>query len=254
MCKGWFKKEIISWDHAPRVALLFGKNNTHYGNNKLSFCVNDIDLVKQKLTPYDFQFRYFANENVTRKNFREQLTYAFTHAIPGDTIYIKYSGHGSYIKDASGDEIDGFDETLYMDGHFSDDETHELTKLIPQGVVVIFSLDCCYGGTPTRDFRPIRFMPPQKEYPLHRQTKRLFRPELNHIVFSACLPTETSEEAEINGTGNGIFSYHEMMNLRPDFTYRKWFEQIKLYLPSKTFKQTPMLEGNDELLNRIVFQ
>lgn len=254
MCKDWFRKKTITWDRAPRVALLFGKNNTHYGSNKLSFCVNDIDLVKQKLAPFDFQFRYFADEKVTRKNFRDQVTYAFNHAITGDTIYIKYSGHGSYIKDVSGDEIDGFDETLYMDGHFSDDEIFELVKLIPQGVVVIFSLDCCYSGTSTRDLTPQRFMPPEKEYPSHKQSKRLFRPVINHIVFSGCSENEVSEEALINGVGNGIFTYHEMDVLRPDLTYRKWFEQIKLYLPSKTFKQTPMLEGNDELLDRIVFQ
>ena len=252
-----FKKKTIDWPHHPRVALLFGKNNTHYGSNKLSFCVNDIDLVKATLTPYDFQFRYFADADVTRKNFREQLIYAFTHALSGDIIYIKYSGHGSYEKDLSGDEIDGYDETLYMDGNFSDDETAELTKLIPEGVVVIFSLDCCYSGTSTREMTPARFMPPKEDYPHHRQSRRIFRSVLNHIVFSGCSENEVSEEAVINGTGNGIFTYYEMEPIRdamPGLTYRKWFDQIQVMLPNKNFKQTPRVEGPDSLLDRLIFQ
>ncbi|OPZ49417.1 MAG: Caspase domain protein [Bacteroidetes bacterium ADurb.BinA104] len=251
MC--WGKKSIV-WPHHNKVALLFGKNNTHYGTNKLSFCVNDIQLARTKLEPYGFQFRMFSNEKVTRKNFREQLTYAFLNSQPGDIIYIKYSGHGSYIKDLNSDEIDGFDETLYMDGHFSDDETAELVKLIPEGVIVLFSLDCCYSGTSTRNFTTPRFMPPKKEYAIRRHIKRRSHADMKHMVFSGCSENEVSEEAEINGTGYGIFTYHEMTTLRPDLTYRKWFDQIRMYLPSKTFKQTPLFEGNEEYMDRIVFQ
>ena len=254
MCKNWFRKTPINWEHHNKVALLFGKNNTHYGSNKLSFCVNDIDFASLTLIPYGFQMRYFADSDVTCKNFRNQLTYAFTNAVAGDVIYIKYSGHGSYIKDVSGDELDGLDETLYMDGHFTDDEIGELTKLIPEGVTVIFSLDCCYSGPDERSLKQARFMPPKHELVNRRHINRLFRNNRNHIVFSGCMANEVSEEGLINGEGYGIFTYMEMTHLRSDFTYRKWFDQIRVYLPNKQFTQTPMKSGPDYLLDRLVFQ
>ena len=92
MCKDWFKKAPINWEHHNKVALLFGKNNTHYGSNKLSFCVNDIDFASRTLIPYGFQMRYFADSDVTCKNFRNQLTYAFTNAVAGD-VYGKDLGN-----------------------------------------------------------------------------------------------------------------------------------------------------------------
>ena len=247
-----FKKEIINWEHAQKVAILFGKNN-YPSPNELSFCVNDVDLIKSKVSFFGVQARRFTDYEVTRKNFRNQLTYAFTNAVAGDTIFIGYSGHGSYVKDQNSDEIDGFDETLYMDGHFTDDETAELCRLIPAGVTVIFFLDCCYSGTSTRTFSKARFMPPKKKYPLHKRVKRGHRGDLPYIVFSACKENETSEEAIINGQGNGVFTYWAMTTLDPNLTYRKWYEKIRIYLPSKTFEQTPLLEGNDQLLDKLIF-
>ena len=253
MCKDWFKKTPINWEHHNKVALLFGKNN-YPGANALHFCVNDINLTRSTLAPYGFQMRYFADSDVTCKNFRNQLTYAFTNAVYGDVIFIKYSGHGSYVEDVSGDEIDGLDETLYMDGHFLDDEIGELTALIPEGVTVLFSLDCCYSGPDERNIRQVRFMPPKHELPNRVHINRLFRNNRNHIMFSGCMANEVSEEGLINGEGYGIYTYFEQNNVRPYFTYRQWFDRIRAYLPNQQFKQTPMKSGPDYLLDRLVFQ
>ena len=46
----------------------------------------------------------------------------------GPTLIVWYSGHGSYVTDFSGDEVDGVDETLYVyDGHVKD---YELTAIL----------------------------------------------------------------------------------------------------------------------------
>jgi hypothetical protein len=48
------------------------------------------------------------------------------------TLIIAYSGHGSYLPDNDGDEIDGVDETLYLyDGHLRDDKIRDILQKIP---------------------------------------------------------------------------------------------------------------------------
>jgi len=66
------------------------------------------------------------------------------------------------------------------------------------------------------------------------------------------MANEVSEEGLINGQGYGIYTYMEQTHLRSDFTYRKWFDQIRVYLPNKQFSQTPMKSGPDYLLDRLV--
>ena len=45
----------------------------------------------------------------------------------GPTLIVWYSGHGSYVTDGSGDEIDRVDETIYVsDGNIKDDELGEI--------------------------------------------------------------------------------------------------------------------------------
>lgn len=49
----------------------------------------------------------------------------------GPTLVLWYSGHGSYVKDYSGDEEDGLDETIFLvDGHLIDDELNKILMTI----------------------------------------------------------------------------------------------------------------------------
>jgi hypothetical protein len=96
-------------------------------------------------------------------------------------------------------------------------------------------------------------MPPKKCLPTYRRVKKAIRSLDNVIIFSACAENETSMDAEINGTFNGAFSFYLWNCLDRSFTYRKWFEQVCLYLPNKNFEQHPQIEGDDELLDKIVF-
>jgi hypothetical protein len=250
MC--WKKKIPTSWEHSTKTALLFGIN-AYGGANNLNGCLNDLKTVRNSLP--DFQIREFKDREVTRKCFRGELTYVFTNAVEGDMIYVHYSGHGSFIPDTSGDEIDGYDETLYLyDGNFVDDELAELMTLIPYGVTVVLGMDCCYSGTNTRDIIKTRFMPPKKFTPAHKRVRRMFKAYQNYVLMSACSENETSSDALINGVWQGAYTFYAFSCLSRDLTYRKWGEQIRLRLPNKNFSQTPQIEGADYLLDRLVFQ
>ena len=252
MCVNWFKKKPITWEHSTKVALLFGIN-AYRGGNSLNGCLNDLETVKNSLP--EFQHRIFRDREVTKRRFKDEILYAFQNAEPGDIIYVHYSGHGSFVPDLNNEEIDGYDECLYLiDGPLIDDETGALFLMKPEDVFLIVGMDCCYSGTNTRDMDLSRFMPPKKSTPAHQRIKRAIPFNLDYILMSACAENETSADALINGIWQGAFTFYAFNSLSRGLTYRKWFEQLRLRLPNKNFDQTPQIEGSDELLDRLVFQ
>lgn len=69
-----------------------------------------------------------------------------------DLVWIHYSGHGSYIRDANSDERDGMDECLVPSdyataGLIPDDYICQLFRLFNPKTRVICVFDCCHSGT-----------------------------------------------------------------------------------------------------------
>lgn len=252
-----FKKKSISWPYSNRVALLFAINDYPGSANDLSCCVADLELSSSRLGALGFQIRAFRDSEATRGQFREQLTYAFTHAVAGDYIWIDYSGHGSNVPDRNGDEPDGRDETLYLyDGNFLDDETDALCKLIPEGVTVVFFLDSCFSGSATRlaggdVSRRIRYMPPEHPVGNFKRVKRAIPPDYNRIVISACLENESAEEGMIGETCNGVAHAYLWATYKPGETWDEWFKRLRMYVPNKNFSQTPTLEIAESRLSEV---
>jgi len=251
MC--WFKKKPVMWERSEKIALLFGINDYRGGDNDLNGCLNDLDLIKTKLV--GFQIREFRDAFVTRACFINQLAMAIDNAIAGDTIYVHYSGHGTFVPDKSGDEIDGYDEALYLyDGVLIDDDTHEVLARIKDGVNVIIALDSCYSGDGTRDMVKSRFKPYKDSLTTYKRLKKAVSTDMKHIVFSGCGEQQTSADAYINGQYNGAFTYFFANTFRENYTYKQWYDQLRAYLPSKQFDQIPTLEGNEALMNKVVFK
>jgi len=257
MCFDFFKKKPINWEHSNKVAILFGIDNYPETENDLDFCLSDLERSKSNLLNKGFQIREFRDSNFTRKAWREQLTYAFTNARSGDRIWIDDSSHGSYRKDINNDEEDGYDETICAyDGDILDDETNELCKLIPEGVTVVFFLDCCFSGTATRnpgnqEGRKVRFKPPKGKFRAYKRIKRAVIPDYNRIVISACLENESAEEGIINNVGTGVAHFYLWYVYTDGITWDEWFKKLRILLPNKNFSQTPTLEIDENRLNDI---
>lgn len=72
---------------------------------------------------------------------------------PGDSLVFHYSGHGSQQRNYSGDEADGYDETLCpldfeTQGMIVDDEINAaLVRPIPRGAKLHALIDACHSGT-----------------------------------------------------------------------------------------------------------
>ncbi|KAL2313552.1 Metacaspase-1 [Schizosaccharomyces pombe] len=144
-----------------RKALLIGINylNTQ---NELQGCINDVMSTSQLLIQ---RYGYKQEDMVimtdtasnqraipTRQNMLDAMRWLVSDAQPNDALFFHYSGHGGQTKDLDGDEVDGYDETIYpLDhqyaGQIIDDEMHEImVKPLPAGCRLTALFDSCHSG------------------------------------------------------------------------------------------------------------
>src|SRR6266436_9093478 len=103
-------------------ALLVGINkycNEDVAKNNLRGCVNDVEAMRiflvNQLGVLDSHIWVLTNQNATRTNIIQtfQRVLIDNQAIEyGDQILFHYSGHGSQMRDSTGLEPDGYNETL----------------------------------------------------------------------------------------------------------------------------------------------
>lgn len=259
--KDLFKKpEIPNYERAEKVLLSFAINDYIGSDNDLQGCINDQGNVSKNL--YEYQKRLFIDSLVKRQIMMDAWEKAFTEAIPGDQITIHYSGHGTQVRDRNSEELDGYDEALYLyDGTLIDDDIHGLLQLIPENVSVLLLIDSCFSGTITRNSPDMpkkpRFV--QTESKIYKDLIVPFAyPKVEEvgvnpwIVISGSGENQTSADAYIDNLWQGAFTFYAMKTLDRRYTYRQWYNTLRLYLPNNYFDQAPTIEGPEYMLNKLV--
>lgn len=250
-----------------KKALCVGINDYPGSENDLSGCINDCnDWAKIFAGKYGFgSIEKLQNGQATMKGVKDALTKLVTQSVSGDVLAFTYSGHGSYVVDASGDEPDSKDETIYAyDGHITDDELRAILEKLPAGVNMTVILDSCHSGTATRFVRPgapkPRFMlPPEdgasKYANLPSKKAMLAESQMKEILFTGCHSTEYSYDANFKGVPNGAFTKTaiDALNKMGNPTCIELFEEIRKKLPSNSYPQTPQFEGATANKTRKVF-
>jgi hypothetical protein len=267
--------------NADKWALLVGIND--YIDQRipdLKGCESDIDLVKDILTTkYGFpetHVKQLKSRQATRENLIEAFsTWLIEKPSPGDVVLFYFSGHGTQIPDADGDEKDGEDEALCpadtgVDTQLNvltDDELQVLLGQIPtQNVTVVF--DSCHSGTATRDLvfvgnllqQPrvlqrdlILAAKPPATRPVQRESDfELENP--NHVFISACDAHELAMDAPWQTPDGGYFYagaltknlIDQLKAASADMTYRDLIRKVSHGVRKKS-DQTPQLEGNAEM-------
>lgn len=143
-----------------RRAVLIGINYTGQ-EGELTACHDDCNNVAEYLTTVQgfdpSQMLILMDDGKHTLPTKENIVNAFKllalYSQPGDVVFVSFSGHGGRVVDVSGDEDDGFDETLIpLDfktaGQIVDDDILEiLVKPLKTGVNTTVLIDCCHAGT-----------------------------------------------------------------------------------------------------------
>jgi hypothetical protein len=83
----------------------------------------------------------------TRGAVHDVLAAAARALKPGQTLLVSFSGHGSRVPDADGDERDCWDETWCLhDADLVDDELTAIWRLASAGTRVLVVSESCFGG------------------------------------------------------------------------------------------------------------
>lgn len=190
-----------------KKALCIGINYTGT-RHELKGCINDARCMKTFLTKH---YGYEDNRVLiladtpghiypTKQNIMNSIAWLISGCKPGDSLFFSYSGHGTFVRDANGDEIDGQDEALCtLDGSVILDDwlQSELMSKIPKGVKLTCVFDCCHSGTIADLKYCYRTNPDAQSFSMTIERERDLDSDIT--VFSACLDPQTAADSNFNG-------------------------------------------------------
>jgi hypothetical protein len=243
-----------------------GVNNYPGTHLDLKGCVNDANNWSSELGARGFSVTSLIDAQATKAAMADGVKTVIGQAGTGDVVVITFSGHGTYVPDMDGDELDGLDEGLCPydlqtgGGALLDDEIHALFAARKPGARLVLISDSCHSGTVSRaaaadpdaeDATRPRFMPMGNWLPadkLPRTTggkpvatvpvtsgrspfaKAMSR-GLGDVLLAGCQEgaNNFSYDATIGGKPAGAFTYYALKALKtlnPNSTYADWHKAI----------------------------
>lgn len=249
-----------------KLALLMGL--AYRGTSKeLPGCIPDILATRKKLLTYGYTEQDIgvmtddSPNPPTRSNMMRALLRLcdISYEDPEVTeIWISYSGHGSYVRDYSGDEDDGRDECLVpLDyetaGMISDDELNSVLALIRQNVRVIWICDACHSET-MLDLK-YRYIQGVK-HAIENQTSKI---RCNCLMISGCKDTQTSADTyglidpnEYSGAMTAALLF-VLDKFEDTITCYRLLKEMRRYLRARKFRQIPQLTCTNKLTEASLF-
>ena len=222
------KSNPVSTTRPTRLALLVGVNDYKADAlPDLAGCVNDVHAMKSLLIgQYGFaaqDVRVLTNAAATREEIiravRENL---IERAKENDTVLFYFSGLGSRVMDKTGDESDGWDETIVpYDGRqgdvidISDDEFNDLVHELKPGVDLVTVLDCCHSRGDAVD-PTVRYVDSDGLGTAVSANLKIagaslqaesFRDSSDYTLISAAQPDQSAHEFSYQGKINGAMTY-----------------------------------------------
>lgn len=244
-----------------KKALLIGINYKN-SSGQLNGCINDVRNVRDFLTQYcgynPSNIRMLTEEDTikpTRANIESNINWLVSGNSKGDTLFFHYSGHGSSIRDTSGDETDRKDEVIIpLDyqtrGVITDDWMFaNMAAKIPQGVTLWCLTDCCHSGTMIdlkynsqslceytkgANFKGIPYNTNDwtNKFTLSLEKSKDIQGTV--CVFSGCQDPQTSADATIQRQSQGAFTFCLLESLKnnlqkqPNGSFKYNYGKIKL--------------------------
>ncbi|XP_065872002.1 metacaspase-1-like [Euphorbia lathyris] len=218
--------------------------------NELKGCINDAKCMKYLLIN-KFKFPessilMLTEEETdpyrrpTKQNMRMALFWLVQGCKSGDSLVFHFSGHGSQQRNYSGDEVDGFDETLCptdfkTQGMIVDDEINAtIVRPLPRGVKLHAIIDACHSGT-VLDLPYLCRMDKTGKYVWedHRPRSGVWKGTNGGeaISFSGCDDNQTSADtsalSKVTSTGAMTYSFIQAIERGHGATYGKMLNAMR---------------------------
>lgn len=244
-----------------KAALLVGINYT--GTSlQLSGCINDVKNVREMLMREGY-----AGDDITvltdntlvrptKANILAELIKLVNHPT-ATQLYFHYSGHGSYVRDTSGDESDGKDECLVPIDHnegqgrfLIDDEIWAAVSTLNKDRKLFVVLDCCHSGT-GMDLCYTLFKRIATRQLVMIPDGRRGETQAEIVMFSGCQDSQTSADAYIDGTYQGALTNAFLATLnergREGITYEEMVRSLRQKMKRGRYTQIPNLTSGRRL-------
>lgn len=237
----------------PKRALLVGINYRGTGS-ELNGCINDVNNVKEFLLKKGYKEKYITvlTDDTEVKPTRSNMLKYFLELLVSEskTLYFHYSGHGGSVRDISGDEADGRDETLCpLDyatcGQIIDDEIRALLTFLRPDQSLTAIIDACHSQTSC-----------DLKWNLYERFggRRLALVADTHysdtrgqvMMVSGCLDPQTSADAYIAGQYQGALTNAFLECYPRSKTYEQLIKNIRSHLRRKKFSQIPSLASGKQ--------
>ena len=255
------------------LALLVGIQSYPYldDNLQLHGTLADVaavaDLLRSRVANLDL--RILRDGQASRAGIRAAWDRIVEDTGPDDEVLFYWSGHGSRVRNPSGSEADGWDETLVPhdsgrrtkpNRDLIDDEVHGwLNRLQKKTRRISLVIDSCHSGsvartgvrTVPRDPRP-RDLPPSPDPDLPESGAPAgpagWLPASDHwVLLAACRDREVAVEIPFAGQTRGVFTWaleQAALTAAPGTSWRDLFLAAESQVVFATFgNQMPHLEG-----------
>lgn len=246
-----------------RKALLIGINYVGT-SSELNGCINDCENLERFLK----ENKNFTSTEITMMHDRQrgelyptkanitkqlQLLVDFAKKNSRKTVnlFVSYSGHGSYLRDRNGDELDGKDEVLCpvdyeKSGFITDDYLKaSFVSLLPKNVTATVLIDACHSGT-VLDLKFDYAVNKMGTYQCHTN---LSQTGCNLVMISGCMDNQTSSDAYLKDNKNSKYEYQGAMTAsfleswNSECTFNSLITNMRASLKKGGFEQIPQLSS-----------
>lgn len=235
---------------AKKKALLFGLNYTGT-NSELRGCINDIKdmgAFLHRVKGFEVEMYHDEDDGLRYGTTCQGMIRAIQRlAIQTwkeniSSVVIHYSGHGSYVKDVSGDEQDGYDECLCpVDGFITDDYLHELFNSFNPKTRITVIFDCCHSGSAL-------------DLPYCYKISSDFVVEKNKCrsnvtLISGCRDNQTSADYKFSDKFSGALTKYllEILNRNPNIAPGLLLDNLQVCMSTNGFTQLPMISSTRKI-------
>jgi uncharacterized caspase-like protein len=263
----------LLWSHsllhgqARKVALLVGVGeyaSADFKDKPLN-ATTGVQMMQATLLQKGFSaqdIRVLTNADATSEGIRKAFDAHLLQAGPGDVAVFYFYGHGTQIQDDNKEEADQLDEALVpYDGQRSSEKNHrqlirddELGRWVeslrrkagPEGQVLVL-LDACHSGGGLRG-RNGSAKPDRHDMAREAEAGGL----APFVALYSSMPHQPSIEMTVEANERcALLSWSfckAMRQMEPSTTYRGLFEQTALHIATRSRKQTPQLEGEQDMI------